>query len=102
MMSLADFGLDALPECGHSLGCADQGGGTIDGSGAQWWTGSNKTPRRPYVLILPDATDVLLEDFLILNGAAWHTSLSGSNYRIYGVRIRWDTAFPCVFRCLRG
>ena len=64
-----------------------RGKGTIDGSGAQWWTGNDTTPRRPRVLVL-DATDVLLEDFLILNGAAWNTALVGSKYRIFGVRIR--------------
>jgi polygalacturonase len=63
------------------------GPGTIDGSGAQWWTGNNKTPCRPKMLKM-DAKHVLLHSFLLLNGAAWHTSLSGEHYRIYGVRIR--------------
>ena len=65
-----------------------QGQGTIDGSGEQWWTGSNKTPRRPRMLALRGVTKVLLEDFLLLNGAAWHAELSGVDHRIYGVRIK--------------
>ena len=63
------------------------GAGTIDGSGAQWWTGSNKTPNRPLLIEL-DAAGVLLEGLLLLNPAAWTTSLSGSDYRIYGIKIR--------------
>ena len=48
------------------------GNGTLDGSGAQWWTGSNKTPRRPHLLHLPGASFVQLQGFLMLNGAAWY------------------------------
>lgn len=57
------------------------------GSGRQWWTGNNKTPGRPYVLELI-AIGVVLEIITLLNGAAWHTSLGGSNYLIKRVTIR--------------
>ena len=63
------------------------GVGTVDGSGAQWWTGNNKTPRRPLLIEL-DAAGVLLEGLLLLNPAAWTTSLAGSSYRIVGIKIR--------------
>lgn len=81
----------ALPFLSAVVGTTNltiQGAGTIDGSGAQWWTGNSKTPCRPFVLFLPGASHVLLQGFLILNGAAWHTSLSGDHYRIYDVKIR--------------
>lgn len=63
------------------------GQGTIDGSGAQWWTGDNKTPRRPRMIKLV-AQQVLLRDFLLLNGAAWIAELSGNDHRVYGIRIQ--------------
>lgn len=63
------------------------GAGTIDGSGSQWWTGSNKTPNRPLLIEL-DAEGVLLQGLLLLNPAAWTTSLSGASYRIFGIKIR--------------
>ena len=63
------------------------GSGTIDGSGAQWWTGSNKTPNRPLLIGL-DAAGVLLQGLLLLNPAAWTTSLHGSDYRIWDIKIR--------------
>eukprot|EP00041_Stephanoeca_diplocostata_P017213 m.343196 g.343196 ORF g.343196 m.343196 type:complete len:401 (-) comp20628_c0_seq4:105-1307(-) len=63
------------------------GHGTIDGSGKQWWTGNNKTPGRPYILELT-ADGVVLHNITFLNGAAWHTSLGGSNYLIKNVTIR--------------
>ena len=65
-----------------------RGDGTIDGSGQQWWTGSNEAKRRPHMLTLPSATDVLLENFLMLNSADFHAELHGSHYRIFGIRIR--------------
>jgi hypothetical protein len=82
---------EALPFLSAVVGTTNLsiiGNGTLDGSGAQWWTGSNKTPRRPYLLHLPRASFVLLQGFLLLNGAAWHTSLSGDHYRIFDVKIR--------------
>ena len=63
------------------------GAGTIDGSGAQWWTGNNKTPNRPLLLEL-DAAGVVLQGLLLLNPAAWTTSLRGSDYRIWDIKIR--------------
>lgn len=48
-----------------------RGGGTLDGSGKQWWTGSNKTPNRPFLLQM-NAVGVVLQDITLLNGAAWH------------------------------
>jgi polygalacturonase len=76
------------------------GPGTIDGSGAQWWTpatmvatarggdGNHGPPRRPYLLHMPSSTGVLLEDFLMLNGPAWHADLGGSDYQIFRVTLR--------------
>jgi len=64
-----------------------RGAGTVDGSGAQWWTGSNKIPNRPFLLRL-DAAGVLLQGLLLLNPAAWTTSLAGSDFRIYDIKIR--------------
>ena len=63
------------------------GAGTIDGSGAQWWTGNNKTPNRPLLIEL-DAAGVLLQGLLLLNPAAWTTTLRGSDYRIFDIKIR--------------
>ena len=74
------------------------GAGTIDGSGGQWWTppatalagsdrggvGYHGPPRRPYVIHMPSSSGVLLQNFLILNGPAWHADLGGSDYRIFG------------------
>ena len=64
------------------------GPGTFDGSGAQWWTGSNKTPNRPKLLELQNCTHVWLEGFTILNPAAWSTSLSGADFGIHNISIR--------------
>ena len=61
-----------------------RGDGTIDGSGDQWWGGCC----RPHMLNLPGATNVLLENFLMLNSADFHAELHGSNYQIFGIRIR--------------
>lgn len=63
-------------------------GGTIDGSGKQWWTGSNKTPGRPPLLVLNLCTRVWIEGVTIINPAAWTTSLSGKDYHIYNVTIK--------------
>ena len=49
------------------LGRSGGGGGTIDGSGAQWWTGSNKTPNRPKMLQIEGGKDILLDGFSLLN-----------------------------------
>ena len=62
-------------------------GATIDGSGKQWWTGNNKTPGRPYLLVL-EAVGVLLEGITLLNPAAWTTSCGGAQYRIKDIKIR--------------
>ena len=72
---------------GRPVNISLTGSGTIDGSGAQWWTGSNKTPNRPLMIEL-DADGVLLQGLLLLNPAAWTTSLAGSDYRIWDIRIR--------------
>lgn len=64
------------------------GKGTIDGSGAQWWTGSNKSPGRPHLLTLPQASNVRLENVLMLNAADFNAELHGEHYRIFGIRIR--------------
>jgi len=66
---------------------ADQGG-TIDGSGKQWWTGSNKTPGRPPLLVLKDCVRVLIQGVTIINPPAWTTDLSGRDYKIYNVHIK--------------
>ena len=55
---------------------------------SQWWTGSNKTPNRPHLLLLESAFDVLLEGFTLLNPAAWTASLGGARYRIKDVKIQ--------------
>ena len=64
------------------------GKGTIDGSGAQWWAGLNNSPGRPHLLTLPHASNVLLENFLMLNAADINAELHGEHYRIFGIRIR--------------
>jgi polygalacturonase len=64
------------------------GKGTIDGSGAQWWTGLSKSPGRPHLLTLPHASNVLLENFLMLNAADFNAELHGEHYRVFGIRIR--------------
>ena len=64
------------------------GNGVIDGSGEQWWTGSNQEPGRPYLLVIDSCHDVRLRDFRFLNPAAWTTYITGSHIRIDGVSIR--------------
>ena len=86
--SSATLAVPFLSAAGGATNLTIRGDGTLDGSGAQWWTGNNKTPRRPFLLHLPGASFVLLQGFLMLNGAAWHTSLSGDHYRIFDVKIR--------------
>lgn len=63
-------------------------GGTIDGSGKQWWTGSNKTPGRPPLLVLNLCNHVWIAGVTIINPAAWTTALSGMDYHIYNVTIK--------------
>ena len=63
------------------------GGGTIDGSGAQWWTGSNKTPNRPKLIDFDNVAGVLFDGFAMLNAASFHTMLRGQNYVIRHVSI---------------
>ena len=63
-------------------------GGTIDGSGKQWWTGSNTTPGRPPLLVLTLCNHVWIEGVTIINPAAWTTALSGTDYHIYHVTIK--------------
>eukprot|EP00037_Helgoeca_nana_P007990 m.71652 g.71652 ORF g.71652 m.71652 type:complete len:293 (+) comp18653_c0_seq1:1963-2841(+) len=63
------------------------GKGTLDGSGVQWWTGSNKTPNRPKLLEL-DATGVEIKDITLLDAASWHSLLMGAHYEIIDVTIR--------------
>ena len=64
------------------------GNGTIDGSGKQWWTGNNKTPNRPPMLVLFNCTHVQLTDITLLNPAAWCAAFNGAHYRVYGVTVR--------------
>ena len=77
----------ALPLLTAPMGTTNltiRGYGTIDGSGDQWWGGCC----RPHMLTLPGATNVLLENFLMLNSADFHAELHGSNYQIFGIRFK--------------
>ena len=48
----------------------------------------NNSPGRPHLLTLPHASNVLLENFLMLNAADINAELHGEHYRIFGIRIR--------------
>lgn len=64
------------------------GTGRIDGSGAQWWTGSNKTPGRPEMLNILECHGVVVQDLFLLNAAKYHMFVTGSDYVIANVKIR--------------
>jgi polygalacturonase len=61
--------------------------GKIDGSGKQWWNGSNKTPGRPRLLVLENCVHVHIEGLTIINPPAWTTSFSGADYKLYNITI---------------
>lgn len=65
------------------------GNGTVDGSGAQWWTpGSKKSSGRPHLVRFDNVTNVRLQNITLLNAANHFTFLGGRGYRIFGVTIR--------------
>jgi polygalacturonase len=65
------------------------GNGTVDGSGAQWWTpGSKKTAGRPHLVRFDNVSGARFENITLLNAANHFTYLGGRSYRIFGVKIR--------------
>lgn len=62
------------------------GGGTIDGSGAQWW--SRPQQPRPRLVVFANASGVRVEGVTLLNAAFWTLLLGGRDVRVAGVRVR--------------
>ncbi len=64
------------------------GSGVVDGQGHLWWTGSNKTPGRPILMLLTDCVNVVVENLNFLNSAFYHLYITGHDYVLRNLTVK--------------